>query len=104
MAVYVVSLIDITDPEGMQQYQKNFPALVESCGGRFVVRGGQVEVLEGDWEHDRLVVMEFPDRVAALAWYRSPEYRPFIEARQRFGRANLLMVDGVGDEGNTSST
>lgn len=97
MAVYVVSLIDIVDPEGMQRYQKNFPALVESSGGRFLVRGGKVEALEGSWDHDRMVVMEFPDKAAALAWYRSPEYRPFIEARQRYGRATLLMVDGVGD-------
>ena len=104
MAVYVVSLIDITDPEGMQKYQENYPALVESCGGRFLVRGGIVEALEGHWGHDRMVVMEFPDREAALAWYRSPEYRPFIETRQRYGRATLLMVDGVGDVGKASNT
>ncbi len=95
MAVYVVSMIDIVDPEGMRQYQNNYPRLVEAYGGSYLARGGNVEALEGQWQHDRMVVIEFPDREAALAWYRSPEYRPFIEARQRYGRATLLMVDGV---------
>ena len=95
MAVYVVSLIDITDADGMRQYQANYPALVEAYGGSYLARGGKVEALEGCWNHDRLVVMSFPDREAALAWYHSPEYRPYIETRQRFGRATLLVVDGV---------
>lgn len=95
MAVYVVSLIDITDPEGMRQYQKDYPPLIEAYGGRFLVRGGAVTALEGSWNRDRMVVMEFPDREAALAWYHSPEYHPLIAARQRYGRATLLMVDGI---------
>ncbi len=95
MAVYVVSMIDIVDPEGMRQYQNNYPRLVEAYGCSYLARCGNVEALEGQWQHDRMVVIEFPDNEAALAWYRSPEYRPFIEARQRYGRATLLMVDGV---------
>lgn len=98
MAVYVVSLIDITDADGMRRYQSNYPALVEAYGGSYLARGGKVEALEGSWDHDRMVVMRFPDREAALAWYHSPEYQPLIEARQRYGRANLLLVDGLGDE------
>ena len=97
MTVYVVSMIDIVDPEGMRQYQKNYPQLVEAYGGKYLARGGKVEALEGRWRHDRMVVIEFPDRETAQAWYRSPEYRPFIEARQRYGQATLLMVDGVQD-------
>ena len=96
MTVYVVSLIDISDQMGMAEYQKNYPALVEAYGGRFLARGGRVEPLEGSWDHDRMVVMEFPDREAALAWYRSPEYHPFIALRHLYGRASLLLVDGVG--------
>lgn len=96
MAVYLVSLIDITDAEGMRQYQRDYPPLVEAHGGRFLARGGSVEALEGQWRHDRMVVMEFPDRDAALAWYRSPEYSPFIALRQRYARTTMLMVDGLG--------
>ncbi len=96
MAVYIVSLIDVVDAEGMRRYQQSYPALVEAFGGAYLARGGKVEALEGRWEHDRMVVMQFPDREAALAWYGSPEYRPFIAARQRYGRATLLLVDGVG--------
>lgn len=60
MAVYVVCLIDIDITEGMQQYQKNYPALVESFGGTYLARGGNVEALEGGWDHDRLVVWNSP--------------------------------------------
>lgn len=95
MAVYVVSLIDIADADGMRQYQKDFPAMIGAYGGKFLARGAAVEALEGSWDHDRLVVMEFPDRAAALAWYHSPEYQPFIALRQRFGTATLLLTGGV---------
>lgn len=95
MAVYVVSLIDISDPEKMLAYQNNYCGLVEAHGGRFLARGGTVEALEGRWQHDRMVVMEFPDKASALSWYHSPEYRPFIEERQRYGKATLLLIDGA---------
>ena len=96
MTCYIVSRLKVTDPEGMRQYQRDFPALVESFGGKYLVRGGPVEALEGSWDHDRLVIMEFPSKEAAQAWYHSAAYRPFIELRQQFATADILMADAIG--------
>lgn len=95
MACYIVSRLKVTDPQGMRQYQQDFPPLVESFGGKYLVRGGPVEALEGSWDHDRLVIMEFPSKEAAQAWYHSAAYRPFIELRRHFADADILMADAI---------
>ncbi len=88
MPAYVIVETDITDP--YEQYKAASPGAVASGGGRFVVRGGELAVLEGDWHPSRLVVLEFPDLEAAKRWYDSPEY---AEAKRlRAGAANLRMV------------
>ena len=97
MAVYLVSLIDVADVEEMRRYQQSYPALVEAHGGRFLARGGGVAAIEGQWTHDRLVLMEFPNRAAALAWYQAPEYQPYIAQRQRYAKTTMLMVDGLNE-------
>jgi len=90
MPAYVVIETDIHDPEQYEQYKAASPAAVASGGGRFVARGGELAVLEGDWQPSRLVILEFPDLEAAKRWYDSPEY---VEARKlRDGAANLRMV------------
>ncbi len=90
MPAYVIVETDITDPEQYEQYKAASPGAVASGGGRFVVRGGELAVLEGDWHPSRLVVLEFPDLEAAKRWYDSPEY---AEAKRlRAGAANLRMV------------
>ena len=70
MAAYIVSRVKITGREAMQRYMAEAPATVAAFGGRYLVRGGGVQALEGEWEHERMVVVEFPDREAALGWYR----------------------------------
>jgi len=90
MPAYVIVETDITDPEQYEQYKAASPGAVASGGGRFVVRGGELAVLEGDWEPTRLVVLEFEDLEAAKRWYDSPEYQ---EAKKlRHGAASLRMV------------
>jgi uncharacterized protein (DUF1330 family) len=90
MPAYVIVETDVTDPEQYEQYKAASPGAVASGGGRFVVRGGELAVLEGDWEPTRLVVLEFEDLEAAKRWYASPEYQ---EAKKlRDGAANLRMV------------
>jgi uncharacterized protein (DUF1330 family) len=90
MPAYVVIETDIQDPDQYEQYKAASPAAVASGGGRFVARGGQLAVLEGDWQPSRLVILEFPDLEAVHRWYDSPEY---VEARKlRDGAANLRMV------------
>jgi uncharacterized protein (DUF1330 family) len=90
MPAYVIIETDIHDPDQYEQYKAASPAAVASGGGRFVARGGELAVLEGDWQPSRLVILEFPDLEAAKHWYDSPEY---VEARKlREGAANLRMV------------
>ncbi len=78
-----------------KQYQRDVVAVVEAFGGRYHVRGADVTALEGNWDNKRMVVLEFPDRAAALAWYNSEEYRPLKEMRQKAGKATILLAQGL---------
>ena len=95
MSAYVIGDIEVTNPAVYEDYRKQVAATVQKYGGRFVVRGGAVEVLEGDWRPGRVVVLEFPDLAAARAWYGSAEYGPLVKLRQSASTGSLLMVEGA---------
>ena len=95
MAAYVIGEIEVTDPATYEDYRKQVPAVVTKYGGKFVVRGGKLEPLEGGWSPKRIVVLEFPSLEQAQKWYRSPEYAPLIELRQRASRGKLILVEGA---------
>jgi uncharacterized protein (DUF1330 family) len=90
MPAYLIVETDVHDPDQYEQYKAASPAAVASGGGRFVVRGGELAVLEGDWRPTRLVVLEFEDLDAVKRWYDSPEYQAAKQLRE--GAANLRMV------------
>jgi uncharacterized protein (DUF1330 family) len=94
MAAYVIGEIEVTDPAIYEDYRKQVLATVEKHGGRFIVRGGKVEALEGGWSPKRLVVLEFPSMQKLLTWYRSAEYAPLIKLRQKASRGKLIAVEG----------
>ena len=96
MPAYVIVETDITDPERYEQYKAATPAAIAAGGGRFLVRGGQLTVLEGDWQPSRLVVLEFEDLAAAERWYESEAYQAAKELRQGAGRMRMVAVQGVG--------
>jgi uncharacterized protein (DUF1330 family) len=95
MAGYVIVDVNITDPEEYQVYARQTPATVEQYGGKFLVRGGQPETLEGEWPTKRIVVIEFPSVEQAHAWYNSPEYSAIKGIRQRAANTDLIIVHGV---------
>jgi uncharacterized protein (DUF1330 family) len=95
MAAYVIADIEVTDREGFAEYQQSVPATIAAYGGRYLVRGGATEVLEGAWSPKRCVVLEFPSMAQLKTWYNSPEYRPLIAIRERTTRSNLMIVEGV---------
>jgi uncharacterized protein (DUF1330 family) len=95
MPAYVIAEVTVTDPPAMEEYRKQVPATLAKYGGRFVVRGGAIQTLEGDWKPSRLVVIEFPSRADAQRWYDCEEYRDPKALRMRAGRTNLVIVDGV---------
>jgi len=95
MAAYIVVDVEITDPNVYQTYAKQTAATIERYGGKFVVRGGEPETLEGDWKTKRLVILEFPSIEQAKAWYNSPEYSAIIGIRHRSAISKMLLVQGV---------
>ena len=95
MTAYLVAAIDVHDPDLYAAYRERVPAIVEAFGGRYLVRGGHQSQLEGSWPGGRTVVMAFPDRAAAEAFYRSPAYREVLAIRQRAATGSVLIVDGV---------
>jgi uncharacterized protein (DUF1330 family) len=90
MPAYVIVETDIHDPQQYEQYKAASPGAVAAGGGRFVARGGELAVFEGDWNPSRLVILEFENLDAAKRWYDSPEYQE--AKRLREGAANLRMV------------
>lgn len=95
MAGYIVADIAITDPDGYQKYAQQTAGTLEPYGGKFLVRGGQPETLEGDWETKRIVIIEFPSVEQAKAWYDSPEYEAIKSIRQRSAVSNILIAHGA---------
>ena len=95
MPAYLFADVEVTDAAGYEQYRQRVSATIEAFGGRYLVRGGAMEVLEGDWTPKRLVILEFPDMARLRAWYHSPEYRPLVELRQRTATSTLVAVEGV---------
>ena len=83
MPVYVIAdVLETWDAEALQEYRRRNTDAVAAAGGRFLIRGGEHEVLEGEWDTMRIVVMEFPDREAALAWWTSDEYEAIKPIRR----------------------
>jgi uncharacterized protein (DUF1330 family) len=95
MKGYIIADVEIHDPEAYADYRAAVPATLEAYGGRFIARGGETEVLEGDWQPKRIVVLEFDSPEQARAWYESEEYRDPKALRQRTSTASLILVSGV---------
>lgn len=94
MSAYLIANVDVLDPEAYEGYRSQTRAIVERHGGRFLVRGGAVDILEGAPNINRLVILEFPDRTAAHAFYDSPEYQEIIPIRAGSAESQLFIVEG----------
>ena len=95
MSAYLVVQIDVTDPERYDQYRKMVPSTLEQYGGKFLIRGGPVETLEGSWHPSRFVVIEFDNIEQAKAWWSSEEYKPAKELRQQASNTEMILVEGA---------
>jgi uncharacterized protein (DUF1330 family) len=95
MSAYIIVDIDIHDSAGLEEYRRLVPTTVAKYGGRFIVRGGKFETLEGHWNPKRLVVLEFSSGEQAKRWYDSPEYQPLKAMRLKASESNLVLVEGV---------
>ena len=95
MSAYVIVEIDVHDPVGYEDYKKLASATIEARGGKYLVRGGKTEVLEGDWQPKRIVVLEFPSTDAAKEWLSCEEYREPRKLRHATAKTNMILVEGV---------
>jgi uncharacterized protein (DUF1330 family) len=92
---YVMANVDVNDPVRYEDYKRMVPPTIAKYGGRFIVRGGRCEVLEGEWRPNRLVLLEFPSIEQARAWWHSPEYADARALRQATSSGTLLILEGV---------
>ena len=95
MAAYIVVQVDVKDPVRYEDYRRLVTPTLARYGGRFIARGGRIEVLEGDWHPGRLVLLEFPSVDAAREWWNSPEYTEAKAIRQATSEGTLLILEGV---------
>ena len=96
MPAYLIVDVDLRDSAAYEAYKRDVPALIARHGGEYLVRGGEHEVLEGDWRPHRLVLFRFPDRAAIRAFMADPDYAPLKALRQRIASTNAVAVDGIG--------
>jgi uncharacterized protein (DUF1330 family) len=95
MPAYVIVETDVTNPEQYEKYKAASPGAVAAGGGSFLVRGGELTVLEGDWQPSRLVVLEFENLAAAKRWYESEAYQEAKQLREGAAHLRVVAVQGV---------
>lgn len=95
MAAYLIAQVKVTDPEIFAKYSSQVPGVIEQYGGRYLVRGGATEAVEGSWTPARLVVVEFPSIEQLKRFYHSDEYAPLIELRNQSAHTDLTFAEGI---------
>ena len=95
MPAYVFYQGEVTDPERYEQYKTRAAASIIAAGGRYLVRGGDVHVFEGEAPAGRTVLLEFPDSKAAVDWYESEAYAEARTIRRGAATARMFLVDGI---------
>lgn len=95
MPAYIIVQATVTNPEGFAEYAKRTPAVVAKHGGRYLAKGRDVEALEGAWDHQSVVISEWPSMDAARAFWRSDDYEALKQTRAGALEATVLLVNGV---------
>ena len=95
MSAYVVAEIEVDNPEGYEEYKKLAPTPITAYGGKYIARGGIVKNLEGDWQPNRIVILEFESVEKAKKWLDSEEYREARSLRHKYATTNMIVVEGV---------
>lgn len=95
MTAYVIVDIHVNDPVGYEEYKRLAPPTIELYGGKYLARGGQTEVLEGEWTPNRLVILQFDGIEQARKWLNSPEYGEVKKLRHQNAGSNMVVIEGV---------
>lgn len=94
MSAYIIAQVDVTNPDEFEQYRAQVPATLALYDGEYIVRGGDIEALEGELAYPRVVVIKFPSMERAKAWHNSVEYEGPKALRQASSDGRLMVVDG----------
>lgn len=97
MPAYIIVEVDVHNAEEYEEYKKLTPVSLQPYNGKFIVRGGDMETLEGDWQPKRIVVLEFSTKEVAKDWWASQEYAPAKALRQRTATTRMILVEGYDD-------
>ncbi|WP_120500126.1 DUF1330 domain-containing protein [Roseovarius sp. EL26] len=95
MTAYIIFQESIFDQSAFEEYKKLSPKSIDAFGGRFIVRGGKIDVLEGAMPHERVVIIAFPTADAARAWHSSDDYAAAKSLRQRISDGDAILVEGI---------
>jgi len=95
MPAYVIGNVEVHSPEIYEKYRAHTLETIQQFGGRFLVRGGEVEVKEGAWRPKRMVLLEFPDMATARRWYDSAAYQAILPYRKEGAKTDLVLVEGL---------
>ncbi len=95
MTAYMIVDLDLKDANGFVRYRDEVPKLISKHGGEYIVRGGEFEVMEGNWQPHRLVVFRFPNREAIHNFFEDPDYAALKALRQRTANSDIVIVDGT---------
>ena len=95
MSAYVITDITVNNPERYEYYKKLAPPAIEAYGGKYLARGGRAEKLEGNWEPNRIVILELESVETAKKWIDSPEYREARALRRQNASTNMIVVEGL---------
>ena len=95
MSAYLIIDVDIPNPKRYEVYKRDVVKVIARHGGEYLVRGGEFEVIEGDWQPARLVLLRFPDRAAIHAFLIDPDYVPLRNLRNLIAKSRMIAVDGV---------
>jgi uncharacterized protein (DUF1330 family) len=94
MPAYYIGEHKITNAAVFDEYLVKVIPMIERCGGRYLTKTGTHEILEGDWQPNRVVIVEFPDMTSIRRWYDAPDYQPLIALRQTAATDVMIMLEG----------
>lgn len=95
MKTYLIAHIEVTNPKLMEKYREQVPKIVKKYQGKYLVRGGDSKIIEGDYFKHRIVLLEFPNRSCAEDFYNSEDYAPLKKLRIEAGNNSSVIVEGV---------
>ena len=95
MSTYLIAEVNLKKPESYSEYLSKVPKIISKYNGKYLVRGGKISHHEGKWKPKRMVIVKFPNRAKALAFYNSEEYKKFKTIRNKVADSNLIFVDGI---------